>query len=421
MFVQPRHHLRRLRQRRPAVHPGDDLRAARRRSTSRTETLPRIRPFLAALDRACSPTCSPGSRRCARTRRRSPRRSRPALRSCATRPSSTRARPGGRRPCVDLNNDALARDGIDRLSQTNDILDPPLRFITPAQTVCNYATLLVPQRSPSLLSHRQTGSAPGSGSSSSSRRRAPTTRAALARRRRTAGRAADPANFLHVNPYPNTAAPGQDPTSARRQRGLHHRPAGDRQRARQPGHRSRRASEERPGRRPRSTASRHRQCMANWVLGADPAVVLIAGAQLPRLHQASCRSPIAATSCTATFENAATPRDDLAGADRRRQRRQGHRRSRPTATGAKVTFTVDEEGQPIHADAEVEIRPRLFLEGNFFLDLRPGSPSAPELADGGTIPLTQTATAVQLDEVLTALQSDRGRTSSSCSRATAPR
>ncbi len=45
----------------------------------------------------------------------------------------------------------------------------------------------------------------------------------------------------------------------------------------------------------------------------------------------------------------------------------------------KVTFTVDDEGQPIHSDAEVEIRPRLFLEGNWFLDVSPGSPSAPEL------------------------------------------
>src|SRR5690606_26213222 len=40
---------------------------------------------------------------------------------------------------------------------------------------------------------------------------------------------------------------------------------------------------------------------------------------------------------------------------------------------ARVRFTVSEEGRPVRADAEVEIRPRLFLEGNFFLDLRPGS------------------------------------------------
>jgi phospholipid/cholesterol/gamma-HCH transport system substrate-binding protein len=71
---------------------------------------------------------------------------------------------------------------------------------------------------------------------------------------------------------------------------------------------------------------------------------------------------------------------------------------------ADVTFTVDDEGLPIHKDATVTIRPRLFLEGNFFLDLRPGSPSAPNVSSDGTIPVTQTATAVQLDEILTSLQ-----------------
>jgi ABC-type transporter Mla subunit MlaD len=76
----------------------------------------------------------------------------------------------------------------------------------------------------------------------------------------------------------------------------------------------------------------------------------------------------------------------------------------PDGEGAKVTFTVDDEGLPLHDDATVVIRPRLFLEGNFFLDLRPGSPSAPDLPDGGDIPMTQTAVAVQLDQVLTTLQ-----------------
>jgi phospholipid/cholesterol/gamma-HCH transport system substrate-binding protein len=71
---------------------------------------------------------------------------------------------------------------------------------------------------------------------------------------------------------------------------------------------------------------------------------------------------------------------------------------------AEVTFTVTNDGRPIHEDAEVQIRPRIFLEGNFFLDVRPGSPSAEELDSGDVIPLTHTSTAVQLDEVLTALQ-----------------
>jgi len=70
-----------------------------------------------------------------------------------------------------------------------------------------------------------------------------------------------------------------------------------------------------------------------------------------------------------------------------------------------VTFTVDGTGRPIHDDAFAAIRPRIFLEGNFFVDLDPGSPSAPEMDGGGTIPVSHTSTAVQIDEVLTALQS----------------
>jgi ABC-type transporter Mla subunit MlaD len=70
-----------------------------------------------------------------------------------------------------------------------------------------------------------------------------------------------------------------------------------------------------------------------------------------------------------------------------------------------VTFTVEGKGRPIHDDAFAAIRPRIFLEGNFFVELDPGSPSAPELGSGSTIPVSRTSTAVQLDEILTSLQS----------------
>jgi phospholipid/cholesterol/gamma-HCH transport system substrate-binding protein len=74
--------------------------------------------------------------------------------------------------------------------------------------------------------------------------------------------------------------------------------------------------------------------------------------------------------------------------------------------GALVTMRIKGAGRPVHTDATAKIRPRIFLEGNFFVDLTAGSPSAPELEDGGTIPVNQTATPVQLDQVLTSLQSD---------------
>jgi phospholipid/cholesterol/gamma-HCH transport system substrate-binding protein len=74
--------------------------------------------------------------------------------------------------------------------------------------------------------------------------------------------------------------------------------------------------------------------------------------------------------------------------------------------GAVLVLQIDDDGLPLHADATAKIRPRIFLEGNFFVDLEPGSPQADELDDGDTLAVTQTATPVQLDEVLTSLQSD---------------
>jgi len=81
-------------------------------------------------------------------------------------------------------------------------------------------------------------------------------------------------------------------------------------------------------------------------------------------------------------------------------------RANPGGEGAILTMRISDEGRPVHADATAKIRPRIFLEGNFFVDLTAGSPSAPELDDGATIPVQQTATPVQLDQVVTALQSD---------------
>src|SRR5918998_4379710 len=44
---------------------------------------------------------------------------------------------------------------------------------------------------------------------------------------------------------------------------------------------------------------------------------------------------------------------------------------------AVVTMEIEEKGLPIHEDATMKIRPRIFLEGNFFVDMSPGSPSSP--------------------------------------------
>jgi phospholipid/cholesterol/gamma-HCH transport system substrate-binding protein len=71
---------------------------------------------------------------------------------------------------------------------------------------------------------------------------------------------------------------------------------------------------------------------------------------------------------------------------------------------AVVTMDLKDTALPVRQDATLQLRPRLFLEGNLFVDLHPGSPSAPELDSGSVIPKTQTSSSVQFDEVLTSLQ-----------------
>jgi virulence factor Mce-like protein len=102
-------------------------------------------------------------------------------------------------------NDPIVPRGIERLDDTVLSLDPTLRFLTPAQTVCNYATLWFRNVASHLSEGDRTGTwqrfiivatpqGPNSESGPSS------------------GPANGPTqeNFLHTNPYPNTAAPGQD-------------------------------------------------------------------------------------------------------------------------------------------------------------------------------------------------------------------
>lgn len=71
-----------------------------------------------------------------------------------------------------------------------------------------------------------------------------------------------------------------------------------------------------------------------------------------------------------------------------------------------VRMRMEEGARPVHADATLAIRPRLILEGNFYVDLRPGTPAAPELESGGLVPVGRTTTPVQADQVLTTF--DRG-------------
>src|SRR5581483_10748828 len=202
-----------------------------------------------------------------------------------------------------------------------------------------------------------------------------------------------------LEPLPEHRLAGPAARVRGRQRALPGGAPGDRQRARQPGHGDGGAAVS-PRLRRQTWVERARR-RATWRSGLLVTAIIAVGVYLAFAKQLPWSSP--AYQLHAVFTNATTLKQGspvrIAGVN------VGKVLSvEPAGNAAEVTFSVDSEGQPVHADATVEIRPRLFLEGNFFLDLHPGSASAPELPDGGTIPITQTSRAVQLDEILTALQ-----------------
>ena len=106
-----------------------------------------------------------------------------------------------------FNDSAPARAGLARLEQTMDIFAPAIRYIGPSQTVCNYWSILF----------TNVGSATSLGTDGGRFQRVtvfepaegPNNEGSLASAPANGGGDSD--NFLHFNPYPNTAAPGQNP------------------------------------------------------------------------------------------------------------------------------------------------------------------------------------------------------------------
>ena len=62
------------------------------------------------------------------------------------------------------------------------------------------------------------------------------------------------------------------------------------------------------------------------------------------------------------------------------------------------------EDYTLHKDARVDMRPHTLFEGSNFVDVSPGSPSAPVLEEGSTIPIEQTTNYVTLDQALRVLR-----------------
>lgn len=72
----------------------------------------------------------------------------------------------------------------------------------------------------------------------------------------------------------------------------------------------------------------------------------------------------------------------------------------PAGRDTRIELTLEPSALPIHRDATLKIRDRLFLEGSYYLELNPGTPGAPAIADGGSIPLSQASSPVQFFQFL---------------------
>ncbi len=178
--------------------------------TTAIDTLPRIRPFL-VNSAGLFNDLEPGVRALAANA--------PALAQALTigapvlraSPALNNQLPPTSEALLKFSQNPNVTNGLTGLTRTTKILKPTLSFVAPAQTVCNYATILLKNFSDSNRSGDAGGTwlrtitimppIPVSGTYPNSE----------------AGPSSAPANgpgitnHLHYNAYPNTAAPGQSP------------------------------------------------------------------------------------------------------------------------------------------------------------------------------------------------------------------
>jgi virulence factor Mce-like protein len=171
-------------------------------------TLPTIRPFMRHSTTLFA-DLAPGARALGRTAPEIADAATAGVPALLDAPGFNRQLPPTAASLHRFNDDASVRTGIDQLTTFSNELSPTLRFITPAQSTCNYATLLFSNVADTLRLGNTLGNwqrfnlisapgAPGAPNNEGVPSSAP-----------AGGGGGNPANFLHVNPYPNTASPGQ--------------------------------------------------------------------------------------------------------------------------------------------------------------------------------------------------------------------
>ena len=390
---------------RAALPPGDDLARARRREQVAIDDFPLQRPFLrnnAAFFRELRPGVATLPH------------SAPMLADAfetGTRGAAAHDQPNKDLEDVfdtlaDFSQDPGARGGIDLLTHLSRRCEPTLTFLTPTQTVCNYATLwfrnaasLLADGDPHGTWQRFMVVRDDSHAAKPSARSYGPNNEGLSRRARppTARRREPPA----LQPVPEHRAPGPDQGVRGGQRGLH--ATGKTTIGNRPGTRARR-------RRPTVQAKAMRR------MRPEPHPAVPGG---PDRHRGdpdrrpSSRSRRTSRSRSRTssrprFENAPPIQKSqavrIAGVNVGKV-------SKVEPVGGDspavvVTMKLKDDALPIHKDATHQGAPAHLLRGQPLLRHPPGHAGSPELDTGDTIPASQTSAPVQLDQVLGTLQTD---------------
>jgi ABC-type transporter Mla subunit MlaD len=180
-----------------------------------TEDLPAIRPFLHDSERFFA-ALEPGAKALAET---SPtiaaalKAGTPALNAS---PTLNAQLPPTANALLAFQNAPGVFNGLDLLIDTNDLLQPAIKFIGPAQTTCNYLTIAFRN----LASASSEGNSLGnwinaiafqvpSGPNSEGMPASAPANSPEPEDERFLATSTGNANHLHSNPYPNTDAPGQ--------------------------------------------------------------------------------------------------------------------------------------------------------------------------------------------------------------------
>jgi virulence factor Mce-like protein len=118
-----------------------------------------------------------------------------------------------------FGTDTRVTGGITRLGETAHLLEDPLRFIAPAQTQCNYMALFFSNLASALSEADQVGTflragilaLPQQAGSEAGPAATPANGPPLPANATAIQQSLSDDSFLHSNPYPNTASPGQSP------------------------------------------------------------------------------------------------------------------------------------------------------------------------------------------------------------------